>query len=221
MKNIIYLTLLILVSFLNNQKMQSQNKFELVKFNTEDNGIIEAAFFPAHTKKAIIFGHGAIFNKESWYFLAKKFQKENIASLSIDFRGYGNSKPGSTNKKLYDILGAISYLENQGFEDINIIGGSMGGAAVLGALPLTKSIINKVVLMAPAGGPPVKSEKTDKLFIVSKDEGMYTRVKSIYDNSSKPKKIKIYLGSTHAQHLFKSDFADEVESLIIKFVTGN
>ncbi len=221
MKKIIYITLFMLISFLNNQEIISQNKLELVKFNTEDGGIMEAAFFPAQTKKAIIFAHGAIFNKESWYFLAKKFQKENIAGLSIDFRGYGNSKAGSSDKKLNDILGAITYLKNQGFEDINIIGGSMGGAAVLGALPLTNSIINKVVLMAPAGGPPIKSEKTDKLFIVSKDEGLYTRVKSIYDNSSKPKKIKIFQGSSHAQHLFNSDYADEVESLIIKFVTDN
>ncbi|MCF6222678.1 MAG: alpha/beta hydrolase [Flavobacteriaceae bacterium] len=215
----IYLSLLILVGLLNNLEMKSQHSFELVKFDTEDDGIIEAAFFPSSTKKVVIFAHGAIFNKESWYFLSKKFQKENIASLSIDFRGYGNSKSGSSNKKSYDILGAIKYLNNKGFKEINIVGGSMGGAAVLGALTLTKVSINKVVLMAPAGGLPIKSEKTDKLFIVSKEEGMYTSVKSIYDKSSKPKKIKIYRGSSHAQHLFKSDYADEVESLIIKFVS--
>lgn len=217
----IYLSLLILIGLLNNLEMSGQNSFQLVNFNTEDDGIIEAAFFAAQTNKVVIFAHGAIFNKESWYFLAKKLQKENIAGLSIDFRGYGNSKSGSSNKKSYDILGAIKYLNNKGFEEINIVGGSMGGAAVLGALTLTKISINKVVLMAPAGGLPIKSDKTDKLFIVSKDEGMYTRVKSIYDKSSKPKNIKIFQGSSHAQHLFKSDYAEEVESLIIKFINKN
>jgi len=221
MKKILYLPLFMLISLLNNQEIKSQNKFELVKFNTEDEGIIEAAFFPAKSKKVIIFAHGAIFNKESWYFMAKKFQEENIAGLSIDFRGYGNSIAGSTDKKLYDILGAITYLRNRGFEEINIIGGSMGGAAALGALLFTKVTINKVVLMAPAGGSPVRSEKTDKLFIISKDEGLYTRVKSIYDNSSKPKNIKIFQGSSHAQHLFNSEYANEVENLIIEFVNGN
>ncbi len=151
----IYLSLLILNGLLNNLEMKSQHSFELVKFNTEDDGIIEAAFFPAQKSKVVIFAHGAIFNKESWYFLAKKFQKENIASLSIDFRGYGDSKSGSSNKKSYDILGAIKYLNDKGFKEINIVGGSMGAAAVLGALTLTKIYINKIVLMAPAGGLPL------------------------------------------------------------------
>lgn len=221
MKKIIYITLLILFNFLNNQELKSQNKFELIKFNTEDGGIIEASFFSSQTKKVVIFAHGAVFNKESWYFLAKKFQNQNIASLSIDFRGYGNSQAGNSNKKLFDILGAITYLKNHGFEDINIIGSSMGGAAVLSALPLTTPSLNKIVLMAPAGGPPVKLEKTDKLFIVSKGESMYSRIKTIYDKSNNPKKIKEFQGNTHAQHLFKSEYADELEVLIIEFISSN
>jgi len=123
----------------------SKDKFELIEFTTEDGGSIQGALFKASTKKVVIFAHGAIFNKESWYFLAEKFQDQGVSALSIDFRGYGNSKSGSTNKKSYDILGAISYLKGKGFSDINIIGGSMGGAAVLGALIRTKQPITKVV----------------------------------------------------------------------------
>jgi pimeloyl-ACP methyl ester carboxylesterase len=192
--------------------------FELVKYTTEDGGSIEAAFFKASATKAVIFAHGAVFDKESWYFLAEKFQEQNVAGLAIDFRGYGKSKAGSTGKKMYDILGAISYLQREGFTEINIVGGSMGGAAVLSALTLTKTTVAKVVLLAPAGGSPIESTKTDKLFIVSKKEGLYNRVEAIYTDSANPKKIKEYEGSAHAQHMFKEDYADELISSILDFI---
>ncbi len=195
-----------------------KEKFELVTFSTEDNGLIEAAFFKASSKKAVIFAHGAVFNKESWYFLTEKFQQQNVSCLSVDFRGYGNSKSGSTNNKMYDILGAITWLKNNGFNDINIIGGSMGGAAVLSALEANQIPIDKVLLLAPAGGPPIKSTEIQKLFVVSKDEGLYNRVMDIYQKSSSPKGIEVYPGNTHAQHLFKTDFAEKLEKLILDFI---
>ena len=92
--------------------MCQNNNFDIVQFNTEDGGKIEAALFKANSAKIIIYAHGAIFDKESWYFLAEEFQKKNIAGLSIDFRGYGNSKSGKTTNKWYDILGAINYALN-------------------------------------------------------------------------------------------------------------
>lgn len=221
MKIIKLLILTIVLIFTANQKMMSQNKdFELVQFNPEDGGKIEAALFSAdsNSRRIIIYAHGAIFNKESWYFLAEEFQKQNIAGLSIDFRGYGNSKPGKTNDKSYDILGAINYAINNGYTNINIIGGSMGGAAVLSALDQNDSNIAKVVLMAPADGPAIKSEQIKKLFIVSKNEGMVDRVLKIYKASADPKKLKEYSGSKHAQHLFNSEHENKVKNLIISFI---
>ena len=205
--------------FTANQKVTSQNKdFELVHFNTEDGGKIEAALFQTNSGKIVIYAHGAIFNKESWYFLAEEFQKQNIAGLSIDFRGYGNSKSGTTSDKYYDILGAINYAINNGYTDINIIGASMGGSAVLLALDQNNSNIAKVVLMAQAGGPAIRSELINKLFIVSKNEGGIDRVLKIYKDSADPKKLKEYSGSEHAQHLFNSEQANKVKNLIISFI---
>jgi len=205
-------------SILTSSKIDDSSKFELVQFTTEDSGTVEAAFFKAGSRKAVIFAHGAIFNKESWYFLAEKFQGQNVNALAIDFRGYGNSKAGNTGKKMYDILGALSYLRNRGYDDINIIGGSMGGAAVLSALSQTSTPVSKVVLLAPAGGSPIKSEQINKLFVVSKGEGLYKRVKAIYRESVDPKQIMEFPGNAHAQHLFKSKYRDELISLIIEFI---
>ena len=209
----------LILIFCDNQKIMSQNNdFDIVQFNTEDGANIEAALFPTTSAKIVIYAHGAIFNKESWYFLAKEFQNQNIAGLSIDFRGYGNSKSGTTNNKSYDILGAVDYAKNNGYTDISIIGGSMGGAAVLSALDQKSDNVSKVILMAPAGGPVIKLELINKLFIVSKNEGGIDRVIKIYKASADPKKLKEYSGSSHAQHLFNSEHAKSAKKVIISFI---
>jgi alpha-beta hydrolase superfamily lysophospholipase len=197
----------------------SQESFKPVQFKTEDDGIIEAALFEAGKEKVVIFAHGAIFNKESWYFMAEKFREANISSLCIDFRGYGNSNAGKTDQKYWDILGAVSFLKEKGYREIDIVGGSMGGAAVLSALEQsTDPLIAKVVLLAPAGGPPISANNIQKLFIVSKEEGLYDRVKTIYNHSANPKSIKEFEGNAHAQHLFKSRHANELIDLIVRFI---
>ncbi len=202
-------------------RIMAQDDFKLVTFPTEDGGSIEAALFDAGKAQVVVFAHGMIFDKESWYFLAEKFPDRQISALSIDFRGYGNSTSGNTNQKYYDILGAITWLKEQGYKEINLVGGSMGGAAVLAALDhFDDPVIRKIILLAPAGGPPVQSEQIDKLFVISKEEGLFDRVQNIYNHSAEPKQIKVYPGNAHAQHLFKTDYSEELQQLIIDFVVN-
>jgi alpha-beta hydrolase superfamily lysophospholipase len=215
---------LIFLAVLSSSDVMAQS-FELVSFGTKDGGKIEAALFaPANNEtdsKVVIFAHGAIFDKESWYFLAEAFQQAGISALAIDFRGYGNSTPGSSAKKMYDILGAISYLDTQGFTDINVVGASMGGAAVLLALDENTLPIQKAVLMAPAGGPAIRSTVTEKLFIVSENERMFSRVMAIHAASAEPKQVQVYPGNAHAQHMFKTDVRDELIERIMNFIMPN
>jgi len=208
---------------LNNSKLPSliNDDFKLVTYKTEDGGSIQASLFIGGKNLAVVFAHGAIFNKESWYFLCKKLQSKGITSLSIDFRGYGKSEKGSSDNMGQDILGAISYLKSQGYKNIALVGGSMGGGAILDALEQkTDSSLKKVVLLSPAGSNGITSNSIEKLFVVSADEGFFARVKTSYDNSSQPKELKIYEGTYHAQHMFKSSYADELTNLIIEFLTN-
>jgi pimeloyl-ACP methyl ester carboxylesterase len=199
----------------------AQDKFELVHFKTDDGGDIEASFFKADGDHIVIFAHGAIFNKESWYILAEKLQQKGVSALPIDFRGYGNSKSGNTSQKSKDILGAIAFAKEKGFTNISIIGASMGGAAVLAALGNKVVPVSKVILLAPAGGSAIKSEAMKKLFVVSEKEGLYSRVIQIYEGSDNPKELKEFAGNAHAQHLFKTNNAKELEKLMIDFIIFN
>lgn len=172
-----------------------------------------AAYFPGTAKKAVIFSPGSRYDKESWYFLAERFQKLNIASLALD--------NGSTQ----GILQAIALLKEKGFEKISLVGGSMGGEAILGVVEVdADQSIDKIVVLAPFGGNPLKSGKIDKLFIVAKRDGMlsYTNVESLYHNSSEPKRFKLYEQSgAHGQELFSSKRTkDDVISLIIDFINA-
>jgi len=214
----IYISLIFIV-LIKQPIMATNDGFELITYTTEDGGIIEASFFEADQNLVVIFAHGAIFNKESWYFLAERLHKEGISSLSLDFRGYGNSKKGTTDKRSFDILGAVDYLREKGFKKIALVGGSMGGAAILNALNIkTDIVIKKVVLLAPAGGVGIESKSIKKLIVVSKNEGLFTRVKEIYNASSQPKKLKVYPGSFHAQHMFKAEYSEELIKVIISFL---
>lgn len=197
----------------------AEEDFEIVSFSTSDGGSIEASMFPADGKRVAILAHGAVFDKESWYPLCESLQTAGVNALSIDFRGYGNSTAGSSSDKSLDVLGAIAYLEAQGFDDIAVIGGSMGGAATLDALAKTNSTsITKAVLLAPAGGAPIANEQIDKLFIVAEGDRLSTRVKSLHDESTSPKQLKVYDGDAHAQHLFKTEHADDLTKTIVDFL---
>ncbi len=177
----------------------------------QDNGfyISDAAYFKAtsgHSKKAVVFVPGFIFNKESWFALAKKLQTQNISSLSVN------------GKTVAIIKTSIDYLKAKGYEDISLVGGSSGAAAVLATMKDTIPEVTKIVVMSAVRGNPVEAQSTDKLFIVSKDEKSYSKVQGFYMGSAEPKQLKVFPGKSHAQFLFKSEHKDEVTKLILDFI---
>jgi alpha-beta hydrolase superfamily lysophospholipase len=199
--------------------LSSASNYQKVTFETEDGARIECSFFEARKIQAVVFAHGAVFNKESWYPLAECLQKEGVSSLAIDFRGYGNSLPGKSKALYYDVLGAVDYLEKSGFEHIALVGGSMGGAAILRALgDKVNPRINKVALLAPAAGEAIKNKIIKKLFIVTKGDRFYSGVYALFTTSSDPKELKVYPGTSHAQHILKTESGRDVTTLIINFL---
>ena len=170
----------------------------------------EAAFFPAKPERAVIFAPGAMFSKESWYFLAERFQKMGVSSVALD--------SGST----ADLLNGIAYLKEMGVDKIAIVGASAGGAGVLFTLQEQKidPDVDTVILLAPAGGEPLTSKNIRKLFIVAEDDMISSsaEVYNLYIASADPKVYHELKGSDHAQRLFDSDLKETVIQLIINFI---
>lgn len=191
--------------------------YRLETFRTSDNGLIEGALYSRHNDRVVLLCHGQVFDKESWSDLALEFQKADIDVFAIDFRGYGNSTGPTWGAFELDVLGAVNRLSDKGYKQIGILGGSMGGRAVLEALAReTPPKVDRVVILA-ASGPEIESESVEKLFIVARLDGAYDGVLETFAGSSSPKELKVFQGSRHAQHLFRSPHRDELTDLLIDF----
>lgn len=211
-----FLYLLVVVMFVSiavsgfDQARASDAHYDIVQIKTDNGNESSAAYFDGKNGQVVIFVPGAVFDKESWYFLAEGLQQKGVACLALD------------GKTPDIVLSAINYLKEKGFKKIGLVGGSMGGAAVLNALDqTTDATINKVIALAPAGGGPIKSQQINKLFIVAKEDplGLFPTVKSLYESSSDPKKFVAIEGAEHAQHIFKSSHKEELSKLIVDFIT--
>ncbi len=185
--------------------------FEEIKIALVETAETKADYFAGKAPRAVIFAPGAMFSKESWHFLAARFQELDISSVSLN--------SGSTP----DLLNAIAFLKTKGVQKIAVVGASAGGAGVLYTLRDNPDpLVDTVVLLAPAGGPPLQNDRVRKLFIVAEDDMISSsaEVYKIFKDSSDPKLYEELEGSDHAQRLFNSKQKEIVTQLIIRFITN-
>ena len=170
---------------------------------------IRADYFAGQKPHAVIFAPGAMYVKDSWHFLAARFQELGIGSVALN----SGTAP--------DLLSGIAFLKAKGVQKIAVVGASAGGAGVLSALRDDPDpLVDAVVLLAPAGGPPLQNDAMRKLFIVAEDDMISSSadVYRLYKRSSDPKIFKELKGSDHAQRLFDSKQKEIVMKLIIHFI---
>jgi len=191
------------------EKMTENMLFQEVKISLAGTAETRADYFAGKDNRGVIFAPGAMFSKESWHFLAQRFQELGISSIALN--------SGSTP----DLLNGIAFLKAKGVTAIAIVGASAGGAGVLYTLRDDPDpLVDVVVLLAPAGGPPLHNEAIRKLFIVAEDDlvSSSAEVFKLYKGSSAPKTYKELKGSDHAQRLFDSSQKENVTQLIIQFI---
>ena len=193
--------------------------FREASFEAQDGGRVYANLY-GEGDHAVVLAHGAIFNKESWDALSRRLAGSGYQALAIDFRGYGKSKPGTQGRALHlDVLAAIDYLHRSGVARVSVIGGSMGGGAAAQAAAQSKpGSIDRLILLAHS---PIREPDRltgDKLFVVSKSDGIRGRVEQQFAQAPEPKKLVLLDGSAHAQHIFKTTQSDELTRLILEWL---
>jgi dipeptidyl aminopeptidase/acylaminoacyl peptidase len=126
--------------------------YQEVTFPAREDGLEIAAWYIPNpdADKAIIIVHGRDASKqwaESGTIVALQADLYNAgyAVLAIDLRGHGDSEEARYSFGVYerrDVLGAVDFLETKGFKpgSIGVIGISLGGAAVNGAMAETTDI---------------------------------------------------------------------------------
>jgi pimeloyl-ACP methyl ester carboxylesterase len=184
--------------------------FQEVKIALAGTAETKADYFAGQSARSVILAPGAMFSKESWHFLAERFQEQGISSVALN--------SGSTP----DLLNAIAFLKAKGAKKITIVGASAGGAGVLFTLQdRIDPLVDSVILLAPAGGLPIQNEQIKKLFIVAEDDMVSSNaeVYKLYINSSDPKLYEEIMGSSdHAQRLFESKHKERIIKMMIHFI---
>ena len=190
-----------------------------VSFPTSDGGHVFASIYGAGDH-AVVLAHGAVFNKESWAEQSGLLMKEGFRVLAIDFRGYGKSQAGSQKGALHlDVLAAVRYLHDQGARRVSVVGGSMGGgAAARAAAEATEGEIDRLILLAHAPIRRPQDLQGRKLFLVSGGDRLSRSVQQQYEAAPQPKKLVVLAGDAHAQHIFRTDHADELTQLIVDWL---
>ena len=214
-KKLLYVPLIFCIVFsLSSCSSRKFGELSEVAFKTEDGVQIIGTFFKGSKKQAVVFVHGNVFSKESWYSLAKKFQNEGIASLSFDLRGSKGLRPIQLIH--LDVLASLNFLKDKGYKEISIVAASIGATATLQALSQNNSYpVDTIILMAPPKGPSLENNMIKKIFIVTQKDPVKDEVGQIYDKCSEPKFIKIFPGMLHAQFLFESEFKNQIEDYIV------
>ena len=184
--------------------------FQEIKIALAGTAETKADYFAGKSARSVILAPGAMFSKESWHFLAERFQEQGISSVALN----SGSSP--------DLLNAIAFLKAKGAKKITIVGASAGGAGVLFTLQdRIDPLVDSVILLAPAGGLPIKNEQVKKLFIVAEDDMVSSNaeVYKLYINSSDPKLYEEIMGSSdHAQRLFEGQHKERIIKMMLNFI---
>lgn len=189
-----------------------------VVFKARDGGAIEADLYGSGSD-AVVLAHGAVFDKDSWIPLATALQSAGFQVLALNFRGYGGSRPGTDGPPALhlDILGAIDFLQEAGAERISLVGASRGANAVGRAAETDFGHrLGAIVLMAPGRIEHPERMTAEKfVFVVSKQEPGFDRMRGLYDRLPEPKELKVLDTDAHAQHAFATDQGPKLTRWIV------
>ncbi len=195
---------------------------EYVHFDTADQGVVYADFYPVNEQKAVILAHGAIFHRNSWGGMLTALRESHLSVLAIDFRGYGESHGPDSSNKFEDVLAAVRFLRQQkAVREIYVLGASMGGAAAAQAAIQAKAgDIQKLVLLSPAPFQSAAQLKGPVLFIASQSEPMKKSIVALYRQAAEPKQLVLLPGAAHAQHILKTEQKEILVQRIVDFLTS-
>lgn len=170
----------------------------------------EALYVDADSDIAVVLVHQSGASMYSWMPLTEALSDAAIASISLR-----DARPG-------DVAAGLAFLVRQGYTELDVIGASVGGSAMLSALADPNTHVPaKVVYLGSAAGPAFDSARTEKLHIISKRDFFASQAYSVFEASGEPKSLLELDTHLHAQDLLDSEFADEVIRAILSFLTND
>ena len=151
---------------------QSPSDFNLtaeeLTLETEDGINLSAWFVDSEEKRALVLLHGYPAEKSDMLSIASSLHHD-FALLLLDFRYFGKSEGYYTTlgvKERLDLQAALNFLESKGYEQIGVMGFSLGGATALLTAAEDKRIDSVVSYAAFSDLRILGQETYSRLFVL-------------------------------------------------------
>jgi predicted alpha/beta-hydrolase family hydrolase len=200
-----------------------------VSFSASDGKELSGTLFSSEEEKdiGVVLAHmGAhAANQNSWLSFARYLAPRGFGVLTFNFRQ-------DRSKLDLDVLAAIAFLRDQGYQRIVCMGASMGGTASIQAAQeadLAGLVVISSLYTTGSGstGGALVVDRQDlegldlpKLFVTTENDGngVPAVIKAMYAVSAEPKELKIFPGDVHGTDIFATSSGEEFRDLLVDFV---
>jgi alpha/beta superfamily hydrolase len=196
-----------------------------VTFTTSDHLTLTGFLFGSGGHTALVFSNQTDTSASDWAPMARAFAARGYLALTYNYRGtYGSQGTFDTSPLDKDLSAAMAFAIKQGATRIVLVGASIGGA-VTARSASQPAVACMVILSAPREWPvlPVTDDalraiSAPKLFLDSQNDEFADDIQAMYDASSPPKEIHLYVGAAHGLDMFGAPYADDLTQRIMSFV---
>ena len=200
-----------------------------VTFKTPDGSSIKGELYGSG-KTAVIFS--VMGNcKPGWREVAQLTSAQGLMALTYQWRDCGPAGPVSDAQLIKnfvnDARGAISFVRDQGAENIILAGASLGGIASA-KLAIESRASGLIIFASPPKIPNYDFSITasdlnvnvPKLFITAENDSVVPADESrkMYEMAAEPKEWQSYPGTAHGTDVFKTDSGREAQERILAFI---
>lgn len=155
----------------------------------------------------VVLAHGAAFDAASW-----QDQAPAIADTGATVVAVEDITPEGIND-------AVTYLQDNGIEDVALVGGSAGADGILDLASTQPDLPDQLILLSP-NSPVEGLGEEPKLFIASEDESVADVSTQLAQNSpGSENEATLLPGSAHAQNIFDTDQGEPVLDAMLERIT--
>lgn len=201
-----------------------------VTFTTPDGVTLTGTLY-GQGRVAVIFSNMGDRHEDTWAEMAQVVSDTGYLALTYEFRYWVNNKIDNALAQHVgdDLSAAVTFVRDQGAEQVVLVGASLGGmaSAKVGASAKANAVI---MLGSPLSAPSInlRVESSElqailapKLFVTSENDKTVaaSALKEMYTLARDPKELEVYPGTAHGTDIFNSDQGAKLRDRLLIFIT--
>ncbi len=152
-----------------------------LEFYPGEQTAVVLAQTPTETKKIVLLIHGFMSNKDSEtnLELTKRLLPKGIATVRLDLFGHGESSGPfqqlTLSRCLHQVEGLIAWIKGKGYEEIALVGSSMGGFIAIHTAAKHPEFISLALKCPVSNYPPLWHDRLSKAGMANwKQDGTFS-----------------------------------------------